>query len=408
MECQNNDNRAVEGRIGAVARHAPQGKHWAGCTLNNYIDEDIDVFENIRHQLQYYVVGKERGENGTPHLQFMLCFIKKKKLSTVQNLLGFSKPAHLELKSSRSSMKEASDYCKKDGDFLEWGILPQDQTAAATKASAEIWAETKEKAISDRLEEIIPEHFIKYYPTLKKIRSDHRLKLKPRTLDWLEGKPPNLWIYGVPGVGKSRYAREILSDPYIKAPQNKWWGGYEDQEDVLIDDIRMEHGFQLGNLITWCDRYPFQAEIKCDTTGMIRPKRIVVTSNFHPDQIWTRPEDIDSICRRFQLIKKEKLTPVDTSSNMKKRARVKQIQTTPSKKSTSFKSSKITGDGTPITQQTGRQMLNSAYSGYCIICHLRPCICKTIPRDDDSFNEKEIIEVRSEESDGMNEDFSFI
>lgn len=34
-----------------------------------------------------------------------------------------------------------------------------------------------------------------------------------------------LWIWGPPGIGKSRYVRDNFTDIYDKA-QNKWWDGY--------------------------------------------------------------------------------------------------------------------------------------------------------------------------------------
>lgn len=90
----------------------PRAKHWAGCTLNNYTPLDIMTFAvAVQPLADYYVYGKEVGENGTPHLQFMVCFKKQMYLSQITKLFQ-SKP-HWEIKHSKSSMKRASDYCKK-------------------------------------------------------------------------------------------------------------------------------------------------------------------------------------------------------------------------------------------------------------------------------------------------------
>lgn len=86
-------------------------KHWAGCTLNNYTDADEARFIAIIQPLaDYYVYGKEVGASGTPHLQFMISFKTKKRLTAIKKIFP---TAHLEMKSPISTMKEASDYCKK-------------------------------------------------------------------------------------------------------------------------------------------------------------------------------------------------------------------------------------------------------------------------------------------------------
>lgn len=96
-----------------TAPHNPQAKHWAGCTLNNYTDIDIAKFAVIIQPMaDYYVYGKEKAPTtGTPHLQFMVCFKSVKRLTALMKILK----AMWFVKSQKSTMKEASDYCKKVG-----------------------------------------------------------------------------------------------------------------------------------------------------------------------------------------------------------------------------------------------------------------------------------------------------
>lgn len=252
------------------------------------------------------------GEQGTPHLQFYVAGAKKITFKCLKKVFP---RAHLLV--CKGTPQQNLTYCSKDGDFVTWGDLPMAKTAKATKAAKDKWDEVKELAINGDLDSIDSEVFIKHYSTLKRIRSDHRMKARLPTLDW--STSPNVWIYGPPGVGKSRRARLDYPDAYIKAPQNKWWGGYNDEPVVLIDDLRLDQDYQLSNLITWADRYPFQAEIKADSTGMIRPRVIVLTSNFHPNQIWKLPEDINSILRRFRVVHMEQMEQFDATTSMKKR-----------------------------------------------------------------------------------------
>lgn len=106
----------------------PEAKHWAGCTLHDYTAEDEAKFETVIRPLAvYYVYGREIApDTQRPHLQFMVSFVTKKRLTAVKKMLR--KEAHWEIKSRNSTMAQASDYCKKDGNFVEWGTLPKNQT----------------------------------------------------------------------------------------------------------------------------------------------------------------------------------------------------------------------------------------------------------------------------------------
>lgn len=79
------------------------------------------------------------------------------------------------------------------------------------------------------------------------------------------------------------------------------WDGYTNQSSVIIDDLDKKHDYMGYHLKIWGDMYAFTAEVKGGTI-MIRPKTIVVTSNYTPEQIWEDNNTLDPILRRYQVV----------------------------------------------------------------------------------------------------------
>lgn len=102
---------------------ANAAKRWC-FTVNNYTAAEQQALTDSADNFDYLVFGRERGDNLTPHLQGYVCLKVKLRLNNVKALPGFQR-AHLEV--SRGTPKEASDYCKKDGDYSEFGTLPSGQ-----------------------------------------------------------------------------------------------------------------------------------------------------------------------------------------------------------------------------------------------------------------------------------------
>lgn len=92
-------------------------------TLNNYTNVDVARLAALADSVKYIVYGFERGDSGTPHLQGFVIFNSPTVFSTAKEKLGDR--CHLEAAKGTSS--QAADYCKKDGDFVEFGEVPSSQ-----------------------------------------------------------------------------------------------------------------------------------------------------------------------------------------------------------------------------------------------------------------------------------------
>jgi len=97
-----------------------RAKNWC-FTLNNPTEDETSALLHAAAATEYIVWGRETGEGGTPHLQGYVIFPAAIRLATVKNRLG-SQRFHLEV--TRGSPQQAAEYCKKDGDFTEFGELP--------------------------------------------------------------------------------------------------------------------------------------------------------------------------------------------------------------------------------------------------------------------------------------------
>lgn len=265
-------------------------KHWVYTVNNPNEDEKTGLF---LVDYIYCIQGQEVGDDGTPHVQGYIVMKTKKRLGAMKKIMP---RAHLEV--MRGTSQEASDYCKKEGDYIECGTLPVTAAEAGGQASKERFARNIALARSGRMDELMeidPASLVQHYHSYKRIVQDY--PQKPNHLDAVCG----IWIWGATGVGKSRKARDDYPDSLYDKPCNKWWDGYRGEDTILIDDFDLGHKVLGHHLKRWADRYSFPAEQK-GTTLQIRPKRIVVTSNYSIESIFFEDDVLqEAIKRRFTV-----------------------------------------------------------------------------------------------------------
>lgn len=268
-----------------------KSKYWC-LTLNSTWN-----FDSLNAVLNwsYLVAGREVcPKTGRRHLQCFVAYNVRTAFSTVKKQLPL---AHIERMAG--TPQQASDYCKKDGDFVEFGELP-DYVGGASGGNKKAVNYKGIIALAeshdfDTLKENHPGEYFRHYHTIKRIAMDN-----PKPVEALD-ELKHEWIWGKTGLGKSFTAREENPGLYIKS-HNKWWMGYKGEKSVLIDDLSKTEAAWFGeHLKQWCDHYPFPAETKGD--GMvIRPEKIIVTSNYSIEDLWGHDENLcEAITRRFKV-----------------------------------------------------------------------------------------------------------
>lgn len=280
------------------------------CRLGK--ERALDKLAALVGDCAYAVVGHELHEDGFPHLHALVQVEEKMEtrnaaffdLEDSEDEEAEELPViyHGNYQGARDA-GEVRGYCMKSGDFVEHGEFVENKQTAVQKRQTQ-----NRLILATPLPELVQSGEISLF-SYKELRAAKALYL----LDSIvvpEYMPKEcLWIYGAPGVGKSRWARTHYAGRFFSKGRNKWWDGYEGQNCVLLEDV--DHSWELlsHHIKIWADCYPFPAEIK---GGIVRPvyDTLLVTSNYLPHQVFgqtarageqTDEQLIMAILRRFKI-----------------------------------------------------------------------------------------------------------
>jgi len=264
-------------------------KNWC-FTVNNPTPETTPSFDSTK--MKYLVYGRETGENGTPHLQGYVSFIRRRKFNSLKKDMP---TAHLEV--AKGSPEVNFQYCSKDGDFEQFGELPV--TTQGRRTDLERLHDTIKSGSS--ITDIVEQHFGAFCRYPKAI--DRARELYRTARNW----PMDVHVYwGSTGTGKTRSAFDQYPDAYFK-DHSAWWDGYEDHETVIWDEF---YGgtIKVAEFLRLTDRYPHRVPVKGGYRQFVA-KRIIFTSNDPPTEWYShlaqqKPEVYAAFERRLTEIKR--------------------------------------------------------------------------------------------------------
>lgn len=221
-----------------------RGKYWC-FTVNNPTVEEKEAFSALQECMEYLIVANETGENGTPHLQGYVEFKTRKTMPTIKRISGFAR-SHLEKR--RGTSEEASEYCRKDGDFAEFGTISTPQPGRRTDLESAL--EAVDNGATDR--ELWQEHaeiMVRYERAIQRARVMRRPapSLNQYSLDAFINVPlEHDWtrsqhIWGPPGIGKTEYAKALIPNALFVSHMDELAHFNESYGGIIFDDMNFDH-----------------------------------------------------------------------------------------------------------------------------------------------------------------------
>lgn len=302
-----------------TARRARNGKRISRFvfTLNNWTQEEYTWLTNV-WKPSWMIIGKEIGDEGTPHLQGACVIGAQSAFSKIKALPGFRR-AHIE--KMMGDCIHSDIYCRKeDNDPYVYGEMPKPGKRNDLHDTIELIHDGA--TMRELAENVSSAAVLVRYPKglmlISKLTKDQGIKRVP---------PMVFWFWGKTGTGKTRCALELgqlLSgnEVWLSNGGLRWFDGYECNETAILDDIRAKHvsGSNGRNDFAWflrlLDRYPMEVEYKGGYVPWC-PKYIFITTVESPETTFqTRfehvPEDVAQLTRRItKVVKFDMISDLD-------------------------------------------------------------------------------------------------
>lgn len=246
-------------------------------TLNNPTEREKEIFMEVI--CKKIVVGAEVGEEGTPHLQWVIVWYEKKSFSQAKALL--CDRVHIE--ACKKPWEANATYCRKEDNVL------RDEDNSRQGARTDITTFRDEILVKGkRTWDLINSDYIHQlakFPRLECLIQNQKAKMA--TQGWRNVEVHVLW--GDSGTGKTRKAFEKGDSYFLFQLNPEWWDGYDGEEYIIIDDFY--GGLPFNRLLRLLDGYPCQVPIK-GGSRWLEATTITITSNVHPDQWYSNiPEE---------------------------------------------------------------------------------------------------------------------
>jgi len=286
---------------------------WNNPTMEG--DELVSLMDG-KDDIELAVFQKEVGANGVPHFQGYMETKKRMYTTGVQSMMA---PVKMSLLHCKGTKQQNHVYCTKEESRTEGPWYVKSSADDYTRKNGKQGQRTDlddyaklildEGGITEKVIEEMPGHVVRFGKhgedligrvKLMKAKADEKDYWREQ---WqrmqagleIEGqKQRHLELFfGPTAVGKTtmvklRVIGELEQDLFEKDASSKWWGGYEGEKHVLLDEYKGGQTIDQFKAMTNVGVVPIEGK---GTELVLLAESMYFTSNRHPSEWWKRNED---------------------------------------------------------------------------------------------------------------------
>jgi len=285
------------------------------------------IVELWRDSISFVVVAEELHKDGDRHLHAIIQFKKRMDLKNANPTLDAITGKHGNYQAAKSAKKVLRYVCK-DGHYVTYGDVPDfkekpgklDEAAQLIMSGASLSDLNKVMPGTVLLQKRKLEDYIGW---CKRQRLSDQLvpwttsaldalTLPSACVDWLTRnilipripRQQQLWLFGPPGVGKTRLIgllRTMLR-VYDMPRDEEFYDAYEDglYDLVVLDEFKHQKRIQFLN--AWCDGQPLPLRLKGSQTVKHDNLPLIICSNYPPESCYKEGVGRDALISRFIIV----------------------------------------------------------------------------------------------------------
>jgi len=257
-----------------------------------YRNQERHLSEYLKRTTTWFIIGTEHcPKTGLYHAHISCTFRSKDAITVTKIVFPI---LHIEV---TRNIEQSIQYCIKTSLYDKYGHVPEKNLLAKDQAYREIIVLCQRGQLQ-LIEQRYPKQFLQFQSVIQRLISNYEIQYLMQNqiiLSREQLRRKNLFLFGLPNLGKTYVAATIAGPNAYEKTTGKWFDGFShlNHTGITINDLQRSDPWPARTMNQLLDTWPFLIQIK-NSMKTINPALlpIVMTSNYEfPELLQTYSND---------------------------------------------------------------------------------------------------------------------